>query len=121
MPMTISNTTGDGITSNYEDYDIEIPDSGSSILVTGTVQGVGLPAQALSGSPLTFPTPPASGVINVIVQASLTTGALTLKQNTTAGILPATDAGNGLAYSIVISPVNTDLAIDPNQVTPDTA
>lgn len=117
MSLTISNTTGDGITSNYEDYDIELPDSGSTCLVSGSVQLVGGTVQPINGSPITFPSPPASGLIYVIVQVAFSTGVVTIKQATAA--MPVPDAGNGLAYSLIISPSNTDLALDPTAVTPD--
>lgn len=118
MPITISNTTGDGQTSVYEDYDIEIPDSGGSLLVAGSIQVPGNASVAITGSPVTLPAPPASGVIYALVQANFVTGALTVKQSTVAAQLP--DAGNGAVYSVAIAPSNTSLVLDPNASTPDT-
>jgi len=118
MPVTISNTTGDGLYTVYEDYDIEIPDSGGTVLIAGSVQIPGNAPVALVGSPITLPAPPASGVIYALVQANLVTGALTVKQSTIA--VPTPDPANGAVYSVTIAPSNTNLALDPNASTPDT-
>jgi len=118
MPITISSTTGDGQLTAYLDYDIEIPDSGQSVSITGTVQAVGQPAQPMTGSPVTIPALPASGSLYYIIQASFATGALTLKQS--AAAMPTADAGNEAIFTQTLTPATTDPALDP-ATTPDNA
>ena len=118
MPLTISNTTGDGALDPYIDSAIELPDTGTSVTVTGTVRPAGGVSAVLNGSPLTSPAPPASGLVYWLIEANLTTGALTVLQSASA--MPAVDTGCVLLFQQTLSPGATDAALVPTDVTPDT-
>lgn len=118
MPLTIGNLTGDGLTSDLIACSIEIPDSGTSYLVTGSVTPKGGTAQAMTGSPITAPTPPGSGNIYWIIQVNTSTGALSIKQNTT-GPAPSPDAGNDTIFTQTLASGVTDPALVATDVTPD--
>ncbi len=119
MPLTITNFTGDGIKDDQIAGAIEVPDSGTSYSVTGTVTPAGGSAVAMTGSPLTAPSPPGSGNIYWIIQVNTTTGALSIKQNT-SGPAPTPDAGNDVIFTQTLPAGLTDPADDPNaDVTPD--
>jgi len=116
MPITTSSTTGDGVLSDYLDYDIEIPDSGTSVSVSGTVQPAGGVAAPMTGSPVTIPAAPGSGSLYYIVQVNKLTGALSVKQS--ASLVPAADAGNEAIFTQTLLPSSTDPALTPD-TTPD--
>lgn len=118
MPLTISNTTGDGYADTYIDSDIELPDSGTVVKVTGTVQAIGGQPAPLTGSPLTAPAPPSTGLIFWAIEASLSTGALAVLQS--AAAMPPPDAGNVLLFQQTLSPASTDDALVATDSTPDT-
>ncbi|GAC1502544.1 MAG: hypothetical protein NVS1B10_07340 [Candidatus Saccharimonadales bacterium] len=120
MPTTYTNLTGDGQSANLIQANIQVPDSGYSVSITGVVQVVGQSVVSITGSPLTFPSAPASGIINVIIQINSTTGAASIKQNTTAGTFPTPDAGNIQVFQTVLGTTSTDLALDASNQTPDT-
>jgi hypothetical protein len=119
MPQTITNNTGDGVIADQIASNIQMPDTGSSVLVGGQVHKVGNPAVAITGSPLTFPAAPGSGIINVIVQVNWTTGAASIKQNTTPGVFPTVDAGNIQIFQTVLQTTTSNLALCASNVTPD--
>jgi len=118
VPLTISNWTGDGpepiITTA-----IELPDSGTSVIITGAVtpQGGGVPV-AVTGSPLAAPAPPGSGSVFWVIQVNTTTGAASVKQSTSS--MPTADAGNVVVFQQTLVPTSTDEALVATDVTPDT-
>lgn len=117
--MTVSNSTGDGVTSVKIVTAVELPDSGSSVLASGTIldPAVGT-AQTITGSPVAIPAAPGSGSIFYVIQASTTTGAATVKQSTSA--VPVADAGNVVIFQQTLVPTSTSPALAPSG-TPDTA
>lgn len=119
MPRTISDNTGDGVSSNLVIFSAQLPDSGGSVVIGGQIQAIGQSVVQITGSPLTFPSAPGSGVINVIIQVNTTTGAASIKQNTTAGTMPVVDAGNIQIFQTVMQVSDTSLALDADNVTPD--
>ncbi len=118
MPLTISNTTGDGITVDYIDCDIELPDSGSIILFGGPLQPSGGVKVSITGSPLTSPTPPGSGFIYWIIQVHTLTGLATIKQSTSS--MPTPDASNDTIFQQTMGAGSTNEALVATNVTPDT-
>jgi len=117
MPLTISNVTGDGVSTTMVQSAIEVPDSGTTVLVTGQIINPTAGTFPLSGSPLTIPAVPGSGSVFYILQASLTTGVVTVKQSPTA--MPTVDAGNTLLFSQSLVAGQADPALDQS-TTPDT-
>jgi hypothetical protein len=114
MAMTVSNNPQDG---SFQ-AEIALPDSGTSVAVAGAINPSTPGEVDFTGSPVTIPSPPGSGLIYYIIEASTTTGALQVKQSTSA--FPTADAGNIIIYEDIVAPSNTDPALDPNLVTPDT-
>ena len=116
--MTVSNATGDGVTSTRITAAVELPDSGTSVLVSGTILDPAVGATvAIAGSPVTIPAAPGSGSIFYVIQVATATGAATVKQSTSA--MPAADAGNVVIFQQTLGTTSTDPALTP-AVTPDT-
>ena len=120
MSKTTTNSTGDGITTDLLTTNVQLPDTGTTVLVSGLVQHVGFSQVVITGTSVTFPTTPVSGVVNVIIQVNYTTGAATVKSNTTAGTPPTPDAGNVQIFSTILNTTDSNLALDTDNVTPDT-
>lgn len=116
--MTVSNATGDGVNSVKIVASVELPDSGTSVTVGGTVldPAVGT-VQAITGSPVTIPAAPGSGSVYYVIQVVTSTGAATVKQSTSA--MPAPDPGNVVIFQQTLATTSTDPALTP-AVTPDT-
>lgn len=118
MAGTLSNFTGDGVNNPLIQLNIALPDTnGGTITVVGVVQATGGSKVNVNGT-VTAPAAPGSGSIYFLVEANTTTGALTLLQSTSS--MPAVDPGNVLVFSDILTTATTDLAQDPNEVTPDT-
>lgn len=120
MPRTNVNLTGDGVTATLLLTNIQLPDAGSSVLINGRIQVPASAALDITGSPLTFPAAPGAGIINVIIQVNTATGAASIKQNTSPGVFPTPDAGNTQVFQTVLQTTDTNLALDADNVTPDT-
>lgn len=118
MPITISNYTGDAVLTNQVATSIELPDSGTSVTITGTVTSAGGSQVSVTGSPLTAPAAPGSGSIYWVIQVNLSTGAATIKQSTSS--MPTADAGNIVVFQQTLVSGNTDSALVATDVTPDT-
>lgn len=118
MPLTISNYTGDGATAPKLDTYIQLPDSGTTVLVGGSVTAVNLPLATITGSPLTMPVAPGSGSIFWNIQVDQISGAATVQQSTTAD--PAPVNGNTLViFRQTLVPGSIDPATTLSS-TPDT-
>lgn len=119
MSTTISNIPGDGTFQ----ANIELLDSGTSAIVQGALWpgATGNPntETAMTGSPITTPTPPGAGLVYWIIQVDTLTvpGAVSVKQSTVA--MPVSDAGNILIFQQTLAPGNTDPALVATDVTPD--
>ncbi len=120
MPLTISNTEGDGLVDTRVDYALELPDSGSTIVLNGTVQGAGGPQFAMSPTSLVMPNPPASGTIFWNLQADTTSGAVTVQQSTVADPSPI-NTNNVVIFRQQLVAANTDPALNATDATPDSA
>jgi hypothetical protein len=118
MPLTISNWTGDGVKDPIIATSIQLPDSGTSVIIDGAVTPTGGPAVTVTGSPLTAPAAPGSGSVYWIIQVNTSTGAATVKQSTVA--MPAADSGNQIVFAQTLIPATTDEAANATDVTPDT-
>lgn len=119
MPITISNYTGDGSGTTKLDCDIQLPDSGTAVLVGGSVDpsGAGNPV-AITGSPLAMPAAPGSGSIFWNIQVDVTTGAATVQQSTSVD--PAAINGNNVVvFRQTLVPGNSNPALVAT-ATPDT-
>lgn len=119
MPLTISNYTGDGTSSTNVDCYIQLPDSGTSVLVAGSVNPTGAGgALVVTGSPLTMPAAPGSGSIFWNIQVDATTGAATVQQSTSSD--PATiDGNNVVIFRQTLISTSTNPALTPSS-TPNT-
>lgn len=113
MPLTISNYPAD----NTFISSIQLPDSGTSILVTGAINPSTLGEISFTGSPVTSPVAPASGFIYWLVEVNTTTGALDMQQSTTS--FPANNAGCITIFQQTLAPSNTDPALVSTSVTPN--
>ena len=118
MPITISNSSGDGMLSSRLDTDIEMPDSGGLVSVVGTVQAAGVPVVSVTGSPVSAPPPPVAGALYWAIEANLTTGQLSVSQST-AGV-PSADAGCIALFVQTLMPGQVDDALAGADSTPDT-
>jgi hypothetical protein len=119
MPLSITNTTGDGVNDIFVQTTLELPDSGTSVTISGTVKKPGLSAQSVTGSPLTMPSAPGSGSIFWNVQVDLTSGAATVQQSTSADP-PPINGNNFVVFRQTLVPGNTDPATVATDQTPDT-
>lgn len=119
MPMTISNYSGDGTSSVNIDSYIQLPDSGTSVLVAGSVNPVGTSgALTITGSPLTMPAAPGSGSIFWNIQVDTTTGASTVQQSTSSDPV-AIDGNNVVIFRQTLISTSTNPALTPSS-TPNT-
>lgn len=116
MPLTISNSTGDGVNDILIRASVEFPDSGTTVNVDGQVQPIGGSLVTITGN-VTIPAAPISGSIFYIIEANLTTGALTVVQNVSG--VPSADPNNVTLTTQTLTPTTTDPALDP-VITPDT-
>jgi len=117
MPLTISNSTGDGVLTPMLQASLELPDGGTAVTVGGQIQAPGGTLYSLSGSPVTIPAPPGSGSVLYIIQANATTGVLSVKQD--PAVMPAPDAGNLVVFSQTLTSTTGDPALDSATSTPD--
>lgn len=113
MPLTISNYPAD----NTFMSSIQLPDSGTSILVTGALNPSTPGEVGFTGSPVTSPVAPASGSVYWLIEVNTTTGALDMQQSTTG--FPANNAGCITIFQQTLMPTNTDPALVPTSVTPN--
>ena len=135
MPYTVQNTTGDGFNDVLIRTTVEVPDSGSTVVVAGQVDIPGEPSPiTITGSPLTIPSLPAAGhTVGWIIQVDPTNGGIaTVKSATDSMPTPdslsqsVTNPITGQVYTqqIVIfqqtlTPTTTDDAFDNSDQTPD--
>lgn len=116
MPLTILNTPAD----NLWQAAIQLPDSGTTVQVTGCINPSGINGQTdtnMTGSPLTAPAPPASGNTYWLIEVNTTTGALDILQSNTA--MPANSPGCVTIFQQTLAPAQSDPALVPTDVTPD--
>ena len=118
MPITISNSTGDGVMSPRIDTDIELPDTGTGVSVVGTVTPAGGATVSVTGSPVAAPATPATGLVYWAIEANLTTGALAVIQSTTGA--PTVDAGCIILFLQTLAPGQTSDTLAGADSTPDT-
>lgn len=118
MSLTVSNQSGDGATADFIEVYLQLPDSGTSVLITGRIQAVGAASVNVSGSPLTIPVAPAAGSIFYNVQVDSVAGAATVQQSVVADPLPIASTSR-VVFRQTLVPASTDPAITP-EATPDT-
>ena len=117
MPLTITNQSGDGVTADLLDVSLQLPDSGTSVTLSGRVVVKGGAGQAITGSPLTMPTAPATGSVFWNVQVDSISGAATVQQSTTADPAPISST-NRVVFRQTLTPTSNDAATTPES-TPD--
>lgn len=117
MPSSTSYITGDGINGDLLQVQLEFPDAGSVVQVSGTVQPVGGAVQAITPATVTAPAAPGAGTLVWIIQVNKTTGVASVKSQATTA--PAVDAGNEVVCTQTLTTTSADLAITP-ETTPDT-
>jgi hypothetical protein len=118
MSRTISDISGDGISTPLIRFSMMLPETGAIVPITGSVESVGNPIVTLTGSPITVPIAPATGLIYYILQANTTTGAVTVKQS--VGAMPTADALNQQIFSTILQTTDLNPALDADNITPDT-
>lgn len=96
MPTTLRVRTGDGVNSVLIDAVVQLPDSGHSFGVAGTVQAPGHAAVAITGSPLTGPNNPGAGNLFWQIVVDWTSGAASVQQSSTADPSPVDEGPKGL-------------------------
>lgn len=115
----MSNYTGDGLGNPIIQINIQVPDSGTTVLVAGIVSPIGGPQVTVTGSPLTAPVVPGAGTTYWIIQADLTTGALSTKTSPSA--MPTADAGAIMIFGDTIPSTDSgNMALNATDQTPDT-
>ena len=117
MSLTASNQSGDGVTADFFDTYVQLPDSGTVVLIIGRVQVVGGPSVNVTGSPLAMPAAPAAGSTFWNIQVDSTSGAATVQQSVSADPAPI-NANNRVVFRQTLSPTSTDAATTPES-TPD--
>lgn len=117
MPLTVIDVTGDGVVADLSDVAIQLPDSGTSVTISGRVQAVGASSAAITGSPLTMPTAPASGSVFWNIQVDTVSGAASVQQSTSADPAPISQTAR-VVFRQTLSPSSTDPALTPES-TPD--
>jgi hypothetical protein len=118
MPLTATNTTGDGVTADFINTSITLPDSGTALPIVGRVQAKGAASTVITGSPLAMPAALGSGSVYWNVQVDVTTGAATVQQSTVSD--PAAINGNNrVVFRQTLVPASTDPAL-VGDATPDT-
>lgn len=118
MPATISNFTGDGVTGPRLDTFVQLPDTGTNVLVAGSVTATGGPLVPIIGSPLTMPAAPGSGSTFWNIQVDSGTGAASVQQSATADPAPISPTALVVFRQILIpGQVNPALG---GSATPDT-
>lgn len=117
--ITIGNEPGDG---SFE-ANIQLNDAnGGSIAVVGELNPEGTyptyqQALRFTGSPLTAPTAPATGLNYWIIEVDTTSGALAIQQSVSG---PPANSPNAITiFSQIDAPSNTDDALNGTNDTPD--
>lgn len=118
MSLTVSNQSGDGVTADFIEVYVQLPDAGTSVLITGRIQAVGAASVSVSGSPLTIPAAPAAGSVFYNVQVDSVAGLATVQQSTVADPAPI-NAASRVVFRQVLVPASVDPAVTP-EATPDT-
>lgn len=114
----MSNQSGDGVSADFIDAYLQLPDSGTSVLVTGRVQAVNFGSVNVSGSPLTIPSAPASGSVFYNIQVDSVTGLATVQQSAVTDPSPI-NAASRVVFRQTLVPTSVDPATTP-EATPDT-
>lgn len=117
MATTFSNHTGDGLLDDLISTSIELPDTGTTLNLSGSVQAVGATLVTITPATLAMPAAPASGSIFWNVQVDKGSGVATVQQSTSAD--PAPLANNEVVLRQTLGTTSTDPALTP-VVTPDT-
>ena len=118
MPLSITSQTGDGLSADFFDVSLALPDSGTSVAVTGRVQPVNGASVNVSGGPLAIPAAPAAGSVFYNVQIDSASGVATVQQSTTADPAPISGTAR-VVFRQTLTPTSTDPATTPES-TPDT-
>lgn len=124
MSLTVSNRSGTGGADAFIDSNVELPDTGTSIGVGGSVQSPGLAGVTITGSPLTAPAVPGTGSIFWNIQVDVITGAATVQQSTSADPA-ALLSSDGITPQVVIfrqtlvAGSTSDDALQATDSTPD--
>ena len=113
--MTITDSTGNGLTSVRCNFTIQLPESGTTINVVGFVDpqdGITDPVN-ISPTSYTGPTCPPGVTTFYMIEVNLTTSVGTL--NTSTSAMPVVDPGNIIIFSDTLLTTDTNLAKDPGQ------
>ena len=119
MGLTIGTISGDGVTAPVINVNVELPDAGTTVGISGFVQAVGQQKINLTGTTVTMPAAPAIGSTWWNIQADTGGAPTTVQTSATADPAPLA------ATSLVVFRQRLDAGvIDPALVatdsTPDT-
>lgn len=118
MPQTVQYLEGDGTSDDFLNITLMLPDTGSSIVVAGTVRTAGSQLVSVATTTLGAPAPPTLGTIWFNVQVDSATGVATLQQSPSAPPAPLSGTAR-IVFSQAITATSTDLALAGNDSTPD--
>lgn len=116
MPLTILNAPAD----NLWQCALQLPDSGTTVTVSGCVNPGGIDGQTdttMTPATLTAPTPPGSGSIYWLIEVNTTTGVVDILQSTTG--FPANSVGCVTIFQQTLASGQSDPALVPTDVTPN--
>jgi hypothetical protein len=119
VSITIGTVTGDGVIDPAININVELPDSGTTVGISGYVQAIGGPKVDLAGATVTMPVAPGSGSTFWNIQVDTGSGATTVQTSA------ASDPSPGSATSLVVFRQRldagvTDPALASTDSTPDT-
>lgn len=120
MPLTVQNRSGDGVHDVSIDSVVQLPDAGSSVIVNGTVQQVGVAPVAITGSPVTAPAVPGSGSTFWNIQVDAITGAATVVTSSVSDPAAALSS-DGVTPKVVIFRQTLTFAVSSATLTADTS
>ena len=119
MGLTIGTITGDGVTAPIINTNVELPDAGTVVGISGYVQAIGGKPVDVTGTTVTMPAAPGSGSTFWNIQVDTVTGATTVQ--TSASADPGPVAASTLTiFRQRLDAGQTDPALVTTDSTPDT-
>jgi hypothetical protein len=119
VSITIGTITGDGIIDPLINTNVELPDAGTTVGISGFVQAIGGLKVDVSGATVTMPAAPGSGSVFWNIQVDAGTGATTVQTSTVADPAPVTGASLTI-FRQRLDAGQTDPALVATDSTPDT-
>ena len=119
MGLTIGTVTGDAIIDPLINTNVELPDAGTTVGISGYVQAIGGKPVDVTGTTVTMPAAPGTGSTFWNIQVDTVTGATTVQTSPTAD--PGPISGTTLTiFRQRLDAGVTDPALAATSSTPDT-